>query len=73
MKKTKKQRHNDHFRWLLCGCGGVDDSKNAPGMDRTDDIKKGTREKDTGENSVSQTRPLLPVRRIAVLHPIVVQ
>jgi hypothetical protein len=30
-------------RWLNCGCGGgVDDSKNAPGLDRTDDIKKGT-------------------------------
>lgn len=43
VKKTKKQRHSDHLRWLLCGCGGnVDDSKNAPGMDRTDDIKKGT-------------------------------
>jgi hypothetical protein len=33
----------DNRRWLTCGCGGrVDDSKNAPGMDRTDDIKKGT-------------------------------
>ncbi len=30
------------IRWLTCGCGGkVDDSKNAPGLDRTDDIKKG--------------------------------
>jgi len=30
-------------RWLMCGCGSpVDDSKNAPGLDRTDDIKKGT-------------------------------
>ena len=28
---------------MTCGCGStVDDSKNAPGMDRTDDIKKGT-------------------------------
>jgi len=33
----------DHRRWLICGCGSpVDDSKNAPGMDRTDDLKKGT-------------------------------
>lgn len=33
---------NPH-RWITCGCGGsVDDSKNAPGVDRTDDIKKGT-------------------------------
>lgn len=30
-------------RWLMCGCGSpVDDGKNAPGLDRTDDIKKGT-------------------------------
>ncbi|GAK61022.1 hypothetical protein U27_00920 [Candidatus Vecturithrix granuli] len=41
-EKTENQRHIDNRRWLLCGCGGkVDDSKNAPGMDRTDDIKKG--------------------------------
>lgn len=33
----------DPRKWLLCGCGSpVDDSKNAPGMDRTDDLKKGT-------------------------------
>lgn len=33
---------DDRLRWLTCGCGGdVDDSKNAPGLDRTDDIKKG--------------------------------
>lgn len=33
----------DNRKWLICGCGSsVDDSKNAPGMDRTDDIKKGT-------------------------------
>ena len=36
-------KDNDHRRWLTCGCGGgVDDSKNAPGLDRTDDVKKGT-------------------------------
>lgn len=30
------------LRWLTFGCGGgVDDSKNSPGLDRTDDIKKG--------------------------------
>lgn len=30
------------LRWLTFGCGGqVDDSKNSPGIDRTDDIKKG--------------------------------
>ncbi len=30
-------------RWMTAGCGGkVDDSKNLPGLDRTDDIKKGT-------------------------------
>lgn len=30
------------LRWFTFGCGGdVDDSKNAPGLDRTDDIKKG--------------------------------
>lgn len=35
--------HGENRRWLICGCGGgVDDSKNAPGIDRTDDIKKGT-------------------------------
>ena len=33
----------DPRKWITCGCGGgVDDSKNKPGMDRTDDIKKGT-------------------------------
>lgn len=41
---------DDPRRWLTCGCGGspddaggsIDDTKNAPGLDRTDDIKKGT-------------------------------
>ncbi|MBD1945777.1 hypothetical protein H6F78_03060 [Coleofasciculus sp. FACHB-64] len=33
----------DNRKWITYGCGGgVDDSKNAPGIDRTDDIKKGT-------------------------------
>jgi hypothetical protein len=33
----------DNRKWITCGCGGrVDDSKNVPGLDRTDDIKKGT-------------------------------
>lgn len=33
----------DSRKWITCGCGGgVDDSKNKPGMERTDDIKKGT-------------------------------
>jgi len=33
----------DPRKWITCGCGGgVDDSKNKPGIDRTDDIKKGT-------------------------------
>ncbi|MGQ4808455.1 hypothetical protein NKDENANG_01838 [Candidatus Entotheonellaceae bacterium PAL068K] len=37
------RRDVDNRKWLTCGCGGkVDDSKNAPGIDRTDDIKKGT-------------------------------
>ena len=41
--KTQATKDNDHRRWLTCGCGGgVDDSKNAPGLDRTDDVKKGT-------------------------------
>lgn len=36
-------RKIDNRKWITCGCGGsVDDSKNAPGIDRTDDIKKGT-------------------------------
>jgi len=35
--------NTDNRKWLTCGCGStVDDSKNKPGMDRTDDIKKGT-------------------------------
>lgn len=39
----RKSRNIDSRRWILCGCGKpVDDGKNAPGMDRTDDIKKGT-------------------------------
>ncbi len=37
-----KQKGDDSLRWLTFGCGGrVDDSKNLPGLDRTDDIKKG--------------------------------
>ena len=40
----RRQRGSiDNRRWLMCGCGSpIDDSKNAPGMDRTDDLKKGT-------------------------------
>jgi len=38
-----QRRSVDRRKWLMCGCGSpVDDSKNAPGMDRTDDLKKGT-------------------------------
>ncbi len=34
---------NERRRWLMCGCGSpVDDGKNLPGLDRTDDMKKGT-------------------------------
>ena len=40
---SQAKKNNDHRRWLTCGCGGsVDDSKNRPGLDRTDDVKKGT-------------------------------
>ena len=36
-------KDKNYRRWLTCGCGGgVDDSKNAPGLDRSDDVKKGT-------------------------------
>jgi hypothetical protein len=36
------QDGDNRLRWLTFGCGGqVDDSKNSPGIDRTDDIKKG--------------------------------
>jgi hypothetical protein len=39
---ASRWKENGHLRWFTCGCGsGVDDSKNAPGLDRTDDIKKG--------------------------------
>lgn len=39
---TSRWKENAQLRWFTCGCGGsVDDSKNAPGIDRTDDIKKG--------------------------------
>ena len=32
-----------NIKWLTFGCGGgVDDSKNRPGLGRTDDLKKGT-------------------------------
>jgi len=38
-----RRGHTDYRRWLMCGCGDdVDDSKNAPGLERTDDMKKGT-------------------------------
>ena len=41
--KTQATKDKDFRRWITCGCGGqVDDSKNAPGLDRSDDIKKGT-------------------------------
>ena len=41
--KLQAKQDINHRRWLTCGCGGdVDDSKNAPGLDRTDDVKKGT-------------------------------
>lgn len=37
-----KGQGDERLRWLTFGCGGdVDDSKNSPGIDRTDDIKKG--------------------------------
>lgn len=37
-----RENRDSNLRWLTFGCGGdVDDSKNAPGLDRTDDIKKG--------------------------------
>ncbi|GAB4420710.1 MAG: hypothetical protein Fur0044_17770 [Anaerolineae bacterium] len=42
-QEGKRRSKKDHRIWLTCGCGGsVDDSKNAPGIERTDDIKKGT-------------------------------
>jgi hypothetical protein len=41
--QSGRRRHVDNRRWLMCGCGGdVDDLKNAPGLERTDDMKKGT-------------------------------
>lgn len=41
--RQRNPQLRDNRRWLMCGCGSpVDDSKNAPGMERTDDIKKGT-------------------------------
>lgn len=47
LEKAYQSRSGD-AKWLTCGCGGsvqggrtsVDDSKNRPGLDRTDDIKK---------------------------------
>jgi len=43
-RRPKQMRAEaDRWRWLICGCsGGIDDSKNAPGLDRSDDMKKGT-------------------------------
>lgn len=39
---TSRWQRHFNLRWFTFGCGGgVDDSKNAPGLDRTDDIKKG--------------------------------
>jgi hypothetical protein len=36
------RKSSEPLKWLTFGCGGdVDDSKNLPGIDRTDDIKKG--------------------------------
>ena len=41
--KPQATKDRDFRRWITCGCGGpVDDSKNAPGLDRSDDVKKGT-------------------------------
>jgi hypothetical protein len=43
MRQRMSGRIEDRRKWLICGCGSpVDDSKNAPGLERTDDIKKGT-------------------------------
>jgi hypothetical protein len=37
-----RRKQDNRLRYLTFGCGGgVDDSKNSPGIDRTDDIKKG--------------------------------
>jgi hypothetical protein len=39
---SSRWRENGQLRWFTCGCGvPVDDTKNAPRLDRTDDIKKG--------------------------------
>ena len=39
---ASRWQKNEELRWFTCGCGApVDDTKNAPGLDRTDDIKKG--------------------------------
>lgn len=39
---SSRWKDQSELRWYTFGCGGgVDDSKNAPGLDRTDDIKKG--------------------------------
>jgi len=42
-RRRQMQVDTDWWRWLICGCGGgIDDSKNTPGLDRSDDMKKGT-------------------------------
>jgi len=46
-RQSSSENQNDWRRYLSYGCGkwkgkNIDDSKNLPGFDRTDDIKKGT-------------------------------
>ncbi len=63
-----------NLRWFTFGCGGgVDDSKNAPGLDRTDDIKKGLYQslKLTERYRMGCEERRIRVGIISNLHPVV--
>ena len=63
-----------HLRWFTFGCGsGVDDSKNAPGLDRTDDIKKGLYQslKLTEEYRTRCAQGRIRVALLSNIHPVV--
>ncbi len=61
-----------HLRWFTFGCGsGVDDSKNAPGLDRTDDIKKGLYQslKLTARYRTACSRQRVKIGLLSNIHP----
>lgn len=71
---TSRWNQYADLRWFTFGCGGeVDDSKNAPGLDRTDDIKKGLYQaiKLTEKYRMNCSKQRVRVGLISNIHPVV--